>query len=772
MPQRFYSLSFKIIAMFLLLTTLAVSVLAALAYTSSSSVFQRQAASSMGGVLTFRGDMLRDQLGQLENQADSIAKIEALQMAIVSMRSGWKTMDKAPGTARKELLDVFVTKNPNPEGEREKLVKPEGPSGFYYSAHEKVQTDVARGLHGTAFSDLLIADTDGNVIYTYKKTGAFTENVATGPWAATGLGIAYRRATENAAQVSEDADSAPAGFSGLKVDAATNTSSIAFAIPIIRMGSAKGYILFQVRDDVIEQILAKGLADGSSQHSYIVNADGSVIGLGADGKLSAVDAEPFAFYKDALANTGMSVEEIVRADGVARAYARPVASNGETFLVVESVLDSELAAGSFEIAGLLTLIGIGVLVVQGVATWFITGRLFAPLTRLSRITSDVADGNLDIEIGNQQRKDEIGTMARALERFRTSLVEQQQLEAASREARQQAESERQGRMAEREAEARTLQDVVSALDEGLGRLAGGDLAYQIDRRFPQDLESLRANFNSALATLSDTMSAIGGNSAAVREGTAEMRAGADQLSGRTERQAASLTETASAIGAITQSVRTQITRAEQAAKLAGDARGETDQSGRIMQETIAAMEAIQASSRQINQIIGVIDEIAFQTNLLALNAGVEAARAGESGRGFAVVAQEVRELAQRSATAAKEISALLKKSTVEVEHGVSLVEKAGSALQGIGERVVAINGQIREIMESTREEAETLKEINTAVSELDAMTQQNAAMVEETTAAVHKLAAEAGEMDGRIGQFVLAAGYDDAGTEEQWRRAG
>jgi methyl-accepting chemotaxis protein len=253
-----------------------------------------------------------------------------------------------------------------------------------------------------------------------------------------------------------------------------------------------------------------------------------------------------------------------------------------------------------------------------------------------------------------------------------------------------------------------------------------------------------------------------------------MRSGADQLAERTERQAAALTETASAIKAITEGVRTQIARAEDAEKIARNAKTDTEQSSLIMRETIAAMEAIQGSSHEINQIIGVIDEIAFQTNLLALNAGVEAARAGESGKGFAVVAQEVRELAQRSASAAKQIAALLAKSTTEVSHGVTLVEKAGAALQGIGSHVLAINGRISEIMSSTREEAQTLSEINGSVNQLDAMTQQNAAMVEETTAAIHRLAQEAGEMDQRLGQFSLGGGHS-AGQPgqcaQQWRRA-
>jgi methyl-accepting chemotaxis protein len=252
---------------------------------------------------------------------------------------------------------------------------------------------------------------------------------------------------------------------------------------------------------------------------------------------------------------------------------------------------------------------------------------------------------------------------------------------------------------------------------------------------------------------------------AVRAGSEEMRTGADELAGRTERQAGSITETASAISAITEAVRIQIERAEQAGRIARDAKKETNGSSQIMRETIAAMEAIQSSSREINTIISVIDEIAFQTNLLALNAGVEAARAGESGKGFAVVAMEVRELAQRSSSAAKQISSLLQKSTHEVETGVSLVEKAGLALTGIGGHVEAINGQIHEIMESTREEADTLRQINAAVAELDSMTQQNAAMVEESTAAIHRLATEAFEMDRQLGNFTLTHGHHQHSAE-------
>ncbi|NML72691.1 methyl-accepting chemotaxis protein [Rhizobium sp. S-51] len=752
MYSRFNSLSSKVIGIFLLLTVLSVGLLNVLAYSTSSAVFEDQAYQSMSTTLTFRGDILNEQLAQLENQATSIAKIESLQQAISSMKSGWNTIVKNSGDARKELRDVFITKNPNPN-ELEKLLKPEGPSGFYYSSHETVQGQVAGFLKDTQFRDLLIVDQTGNVIYSYKKGATFGENVAAGPLAETGLGRAFARSVEEAGKAVEDV--APTRFSGLRAGSDPASPDIYFAVPVVKFGAFKGAFLFQLKDSAVANILSKGIAKGSGEQVAILSQDGSGISLSADGKLTDISAAPFGFAADAINGTDVVMTDFDRADGTAKAYGRPVSYGGEKYLVVESLTHAELGAGSWHIASTLAITALVVLTVMAIATGYLTGRLFAPLARLATVTGDVANGKLDTPVANQERRDEIGTMAKSLERFRLGLIEQKDLEAETRSERERADVERRQRMSEREAEAQSLQQVVSALDEGLERLARGDLAFNIRQPFPAELETLRQNFNKALLTLGNTLSGIGGNSVAVREGAEEMRSGADQLAERTERQAAALTETASAIKAITDGVRTQIARAEDAEKIARNAKNDTEQSGHIMRETIAAMEAIQGSSQEINQIIGVIDEIAFQTNLLALNAGVEAARAGESGKGFAVVAQEVRELAQRSAAAAKQIAGLLAKSTTEVEHGVTLVEKAGAALQGIGSHVLAINGRISEIMTSTRDEAQTLSEINGSVNQLDAMTQQNAAMVEETTAAIHRLAQEATEMDQRLGQFSL-----------------
>jgi methyl-accepting chemotaxis protein len=755
MTARIHSLSFKVIAVFLVLTFVTIALLNVFAYRSSNLLFGEQTEKAMASTLTFRGDLLTEKLQALENQAASIAKIETLQQSLTGLKSGWNTITKSSGDAKAELQRIFVTENPYPAGEREKLIKPEGPSGFYYSTHETTQAQVATYLDGTSFSDMLIADQNGNVIYSFKKGSAFGENLKEGGFASTGLGRVYLQSADAAAKAVDDV--VGVNFSGLSVGADAAAPDIYFAVPLVKLGGYKGSLMFQVKAEVFVNLLSKGIVAGSSQQAAILSGDGSGIALDASGKLTDVRAD-FTVSGD-----GIAVQPGERPEGPAMVYGRQISFADQSFVVTERLTTAELEAGSIRIATILFVTGLVALAVLAVATWVFTRRLFAPLERLVAFTGAVANGEIDRPVENQERRDEIGSMARALERFRQALIEQQKQSAERREERARVEEERRQRMEERDQEAKTLQEVVETLDTGLDRLAAGDLAFRIERRFPADLEGLRSNFNKAIGTLSATLGGIGGNSVAVREGSEEMRAGADQLAERTERQAAAISQAASAIQEITSAVKTQIARAEEAERIARAAKDDTAMSGLIMRDTIAAMEAIQGSSQEINKIVSVIDEIAFQTNLLALNAGVEAARAGESGKGFAVVAQEVRELAQRSSNAAKEIANLLSKSRGEVDQGVKLVEKAGNALDGIGSHVLSINSHIGEIMESTREEAQTLVEINASVNQLDAMTQQNAAMVEETTAAIHRLAGEAAEMDQRLGLFNLGTERGHAG---------
>ena len=298
---------------------------------------------------------------------------------------------------------------------------------------------------------------------------------------------------------------------------------------------------------------------------------------------------------------------------------------------------------------------------------------------------------------------------------------------------------------------------VTEIAGALSALADGDLERRITEPLTVELDNIRVDFNRALDKLQDTMKSIAINADAVREGAKEITNASDDLSRRTEQQAASIEETAAALDQITATVRKTAEGAVEARSVVGTAKGDAQRSGTVVHEAVTAMQAIESSSKKIENIIGVIDEIAFQTNLLALNAGVEAARAGDAGRGFAVVATEVRALAQRSADAAKEIKALISASGEQVGSGVRLVGLTGEALTRIVGHVDQMSGLMAEIASAAQEQATGLGQVNSAVNQMDKVTQQNAAMVEQSTAASHSLAGEAEELTRLVKQFKTGA---------------
>lgn len=293
------------------------------------------------------------------------------------------------------------------------------------------------------------------------------------------------------------------------------------------------------------------------------------------------------------------------------------------------------------------------------------------------------------------------------------------------------------------------------LGAGMQALAEGNLDQCFDAPFIPALDSLRVHFNDSVSRLKQALQTVGINARGVASSSAEIRAAASDLANRTQQQAVSVDSTATSLQEVTEWVNDTARRAEDAGVLVNQTRNDAERSGSVVKNAVVAMADIEGSSREISNIIGVIDEIAFQTNLLALNAGVEAARAGDAGRGFAVVAQEVRELAQRSANAAKEIKSLITTSSNQVKAGVSLVGDTGQALQQIMTQVQDINKHVDAIVESARKQAGGLKEINNALSNIDIATQQNAAMVEETTAASHSLAGEAEALQDLLAQFKV-----------------
>jgi methyl-accepting chemotaxis protein len=295
--------------------------------------------------------------------------------------------------------------------------------------------------------------------------------------------------------------------------------------------------------------------------------------------------------------------------------------------------------------------------------------------------------------------------------------------------------------------------VVDALRTGLTRLRDGDLTHRIDTPLGADYETLREDFNAAVDGLRDTVLGVTEMVDTIRTDVREITGAAEDLSRRTEHQAATLEETAAALAQITAAVNSAADGARNARTVVGEARGNAESSGRVVQDAVTAMGEIATSSNRISRIVGVIDDIAFQTNLLALNAGVEAARAGDAGRGFAVVASEVRALAQRSSEAAREIGGLISASAHQVETGVTLVGEAGEALRQIAASVNGISDHVANIAGSAQEQSASLTEVNTAMSQLDQVTQQNAAMFEETTAASQNLVTQADALSARMARF-------------------
>ncbi|MEX6506357.1 methyl-accepting chemotaxis protein [Jiella sp. M17.18] len=493
------------------------------------------------------------------------------------------------------------------------------------------------------------------------------------------------------------------------------------------------------------------LVSGSGK--WLVNPDNALLtkpyeGAGADSVTKALsDGEPqivsgidqgaFERVVYPFPLPGLNSSWAVLVDVPAATFTAPV----------EAAVVKLLIGGGIVLAGVLIVL---MLSVRGVVT--------RPLARLLASVEALKQGDYDREVDGREQADEIGTLAHALEGFRHQLKSGIAAEVAADVERQKAERVRQEGEAERQASAAEQARIVASLGAGLARLAEGDLAHGLEGRFDGPYRQLKEDYETAVRQLRATIAAVAGAVTSIDTGAQEIGTATDNMTRRIESQAASVEEAAAALDEITGRVNKSAEFAQAAATTVGSARSDAERTDAVVRQAIQAMHAIAGSSQQIETIIGVIDEIAFQTNLLALNAGVEAARAGEAGKGFAVVAQEVRELAQRSAGAAKEIKGLIATSAGEVEQGVDHVGKAGEALQRIASQVMEIDGQVKAIANGARDQAIGLKEINGAVGQMDQVTQQNAAMIEEANAATQALRSEAAELGRLIQRFDVGTG--------------
>jgi methyl-accepting chemotaxis protein len=413
--------------------------------------------------------------------------------------------------------------------------------------------------------------------------------------------------------------------------------------------------------------------------------------------------------------------------------------------------------------------GLGVFATVIVAGAFMIARgLSHSLGSIRRRMGGLVDGDSASPVPGMDRTDAIGDMARSVEAFRLTALDKARLENEAEIARAKSERDRIEAQASADADAEAmLVSATGSFASNLKRLAAGDLCCEIESPLSSHFEKLRNDFNSSVRQLRSTLIEVSASVQNVANGSTEISSAAEDLSKRTEQQAASLEETAAALEQITSNVSSTSARAVETREAVRGAKDQAERASVVVQETVGAMNRIEASANHISQIVGVIDSIAFQTNLLALNAGVEAARAGEAGKGFAVVAQEVRELAQRSASAAKEINTLIASSTVAVEEGVRLVNETGAGLANIEKNVQLASKLMDAVASASQEQSTGIAHINSGVGQFDHATQRNAAMVEELSAAGSALASESERLSQLLSRFALSG----PATGQQARRA-
>ena len=447
-----------------------------------------------------------------------------------------------------------------------------------------------------------------------------------------------------------------------------------------------------------------------------------------------------------------------------------------------------------------TMTWVAVLAGLGLAlagAFLIASRAIAgPLAYLAETMNRLARDDLSAVIEGTGRGDEVGRMARAVEVFKTAALDKKRMEAqieVDRRAQAEAEAAERAREAAIVAE---VADVAKAAGQGdlerridpagkdgfmltmcqavnglvqrtgvaltdvagvVGAMAQGDLTRRIATEYDGLFGRLKNDVNATADKLRDVVAKINEASGQITNSAAEVAAGSQDLSGRSEQQASALEETAASMEELAATVRQNAANAQQANQLAAGAREVAASGGQVVAEAVGAMGRIEASSQKIGDIVGMIDEIAFQTNLLALNAAVEAARAGDAGKGFAVVAQEVRNLAQRSAQASKEIKTLIGQSTAEVKGGAELVKRAGGTLDEILSSVKRVADIVAEIAAASQEQANGIEQVNSAVTQMDEMTQQNAALVEESAAAASALSDAADGLSEQMAFFQTDA---------------
>lgn len=715
------------------------AIIAALCVTASVSIaivgyldFKANATQESGRNLQIlsqsRGDALLSWFDTIERNVASFGTDPSFVGAVTALSSSYNLMIDSAG-----LQDAYITNNPNPVGERDKL--DQAPESIpYHFQHGQFHPYFRQIKDTVGYYDIFLFNRDGDLIYTVAKAADFATNFMNGTYASSGLGDVFKKA--------RDGDIGQVHFADFTAYAAGDGEAAAFlATPVVdQSGEIIGVAAVQVPSSQIDAIFNQQAGLGQTGEVYVVGPDLLTRSTSRfeNGPAVLADVSTLDHVRAVLGSGQSHLGDAINLSGT------EVLSKGilidvfeRSWAIIGEIASTEVQAPAVRVRNKMMLVTLVVAGIGAFLGWLTAQSVTRPLSRLGNAMIEVSEKSYDVDLAEQERGDEIGSLFRSLDTFRDKLL-----------ASDKAEDERKNLQAKQV-------EVVNRLSTALTHLAEGDLTHQIASPFDGEYDQLRNDFNRTMSNLNEAIGSVVIRSGAIRQRSDMMSRSSDDLSRRTENQAATLEETAAALDQMTANVKSAADGARQVKDVVVSARQDADESEPVVQDAVRAMTEIEGSSQEISQIIGVIDDIAFQTNLLALNAGVEAARAGEAGRGFAVVASEVRALAQRSSDAAKQIKSLISASSGQVERGVALVGQAGQVLTKIASHINHISDLVAEIAAGAQEQSIGIGEINIGVTQLDKVTQQNAAMVEEATAGSHALNSDASELEALVKRFRL-----------------
>lgn len=715
-------------------------------YSSGRSAAVESSTEQFAVVMEKKKDTLERWYQNLESLLTSLASSPVSVEASTNLSAIWNILTDEE---KRDVQTSFTSENPFAFERRIELVIADDGRG-YDRLHARYHEYFADFIQTNDLYDLFIIETNGDIIYSVVKENDFGENVLTGSLADAGIGEAFRAALEGTSESVhlsrfdryEISNGAVAAFAAVPITTAEN--------------EVRAILVVQANQAEFQALINDTTGLGATGEAFVVSSEGRLlVNSRFEGGPRALDTiEMTPEIRAALNGQTTLSRDVVGLRGESvKMQTTPLKFNGSPHALILQKTNDELFSSVNAQRNMMILISATSAAILIVFSWLYIRRITTALDQFGREMRKVSDGDFVVEISSTERKDEIGGLGSILVDFRSKL-----------EAAEQKQQERDHAQEEQ-------QKTLETLRSGLVQLADGDLSRPIEQKFGAEYESLRVDFNAALATLSEAISSVMEASGSIQHGAQEISQASDDLSNRTENQAATLEQTAAALDELTASVKSAAEGAKSVETIVLEAQTEAEASGKVVSNAIAAMTQIEESSKHISQIISVIDDIAFQTNLLALNAGVEAARAGDAGKGFAVVASEVRALAQRSSEAAKEIKTLISGSATEVGRGVELVGGAGAALTSIVQRVTHISELVRTMATGTAEQAVGLGEINIGVNQLDQVTQQNAAMVEQATAASHVLKGDAVRLQEMVKRFKTGNIHGGRGEPATFRRS-